>query len=72
MSAILLFQMNVFTGRENGWGWGVVINFLNKFFFSKNQTKIKQKILSNKTSLFLFLLLTESQSQIFISNIHRF
>lgn len=72
MSAILLFQMNVFTGRENGWGWGVVKNILNKFFFQKMFGKSNKKILSNKTFLFLFLLLTNSQSQINISNIHRF
>lgn len=43
-------------------GMGSGHKFFKQVFFSKNQTKIKQKILSNKTFLFLFLLLTNSQS----------
>lgn len=54
MSAILLFQMNVFTGRENGWGWGVVKNILNKFFFQKMFGKSNKKSYQIKHFYFFF------------------
>lgn len=44
MSAIPLFQMHVFTGRENRWEWGVILKkkFVQVFFIKEclvNQTK---------------------------------
>lgn len=43
-----------FYKRENGWGWGVVINFLNKFFFQKMFGKSNKKSYQIKHLYFFF------------------